>query len=101
MQTLPRHDESSETEAARAKLEARARLWTLLAALSVLLAFNVFLGVVAAILGIAAGRAARRGEIVAAAASLRWSKLLTLLGVMLFAAAGAVAAVTHVLTRSG
>ena len=92
---LPR---AENEELAQLALERRARFWTLCAALSTVLALNVFLGIVGAILGVAAARAARRGDIVAAGTSLRWARMLTLIGITLFVLAASAAAIVFVLT---
>ena len=89
---------AEDRELARLALERRARFWTLCAALSTVLALNVFLGIVGAILGVAAARAARRGDIVAAGTSLRWARMLTLIGIALFALAASAAVAIVVLT---
>jgi hypothetical protein len=101
MQISPRAEGDVDPEAAaRATIQAQARLWTLLALGSVVFALNVVLGLVAAILAQIAKRAARRGEIGAATASLRWARLLTLIGVVLFAIALAACVTLYMLQRS-
>lgn len=90
MQTPPRVERDSDPElAARAALQAQARFWTLLAASSVFFALNLFLGIVATILAQIARRAANRGDFGAATASLRWARLLTLIGIGMFGVAAA------------
>lgn len=76
-----------------AELLRQARFWRLSAALSVPCAFNLFLGIVAAILAHIACRAAARGDAAPASAALGWARILTLLGVSLSLLAAAAAAV--------
>jgi multisubunit Na+/H+ antiporter MnhE subunit len=93
MQTLPRSDSSSDAELAGLQLEQQARTWRVLALGSVICSLNVFLGIVAAILSQLAMRAARRHDLAAGYACLRWARLLTLIGILLFGAAAAASAV--------
>jgi hypothetical protein len=96
MQTSPRSDSSSDAELAGLLLEQQARTWRVLALGSVLCSLNLFLGIVAAILAQLGLRAARRRDLVAAAACLRWARLLTLTGLLLFGAAATAAVVIRV-----
>ncbi len=85
--------------AAQRAIQARASLWTLLALASVIFALNFFLGIVAAILAQLARRAAGRGELGSAAESLRWARLLTLIGIGLFALAAGICALLVVASQ--
>ena len=88
MQTSPSRDRASDPQLASLKaIQAQASLWTVLALGSVFCAANLFLGIVAAILGQIARRAAARGDLAGAHGALRWARLLTMIGVGLFALA--------------
>ena len=82
-----------------AELHKQAHFWRLAAALSVVCTLNVFLGIVAAILAHIAGRAAARGDVSLAQASLRWARVLTVLGLALSVAAALSAAIAIAAAR--
>ena len=88
MQTSLRPEQGVDPELAR-----QSRFWRLAAALSVVCTANVFLGIVAAILAQIAIRAAERGDASVASASLRWARLLTLLGIALSVTAAVAASI--------
>jgi hypothetical protein len=93
MQTSARTDSRSDAELETARLEKRGRFWRAIALGSALCTANLFLGIVGAILSQLAIRAARRQDFSGALACVRWARILTLIGVLLFGAASVVAVV--------
>ncbi len=92
MQTSARTDSGSDAELETVRIVQRARFWRAISLGSALCTANLFLGIVAAILSQLAIRAARRQDFSAAHACVRWASILTLIGMLLFGAAAAVAA---------